>query len=91
MSDVFSTLMEINEKLGSLQTECRNTNLLITQHVADDKLVEQRVTVIELDRARQRGSVKVLGSLAAGFGAIVGALFGPTAAEWVSHLFSRPH
>jgi hypothetical protein len=82
-------LLEISEKLGAIRSTADSTHALLKAHIEDDKSVADRVTQIELRYAGQRGSVKMLGLVATGAGAVLGALFGPAAGEWVSHLFRR--
>jgi hypothetical protein len=69
-------LMDIQRTLGRIEQKIDNTAATLTQHTADDKVVAKflydRVEVIQLEHAKQKGAARVWGAM----GAIGGALLG---------------
>lgn len=76
MSD--EILMDIQRTLGRVEQKIDGHAVSLTQHVADDKVVAralfERIEVLQLGMAQQRGSAKVWSMLAVAAGAILGAV-----------------
>lgn len=75
---IYYKLMEISSDIGELKALQTQTNATLIAHIADDKNIETRVSVLEAGVNRQVGAVKVfavIGTFLGAVGGVIGSLF----------------
>ena len=69
---VLETLLEMKSHLGEIHGTMKSLDSKLDKHITDDSAVEERVKVLELHRAEEKGARKKIYAIASGLATLVG-------------------